>query len=185
MKRKFLEDLGLTKEQIDSVIAVNGEDIEKAKGDLADVNEQLNKAKETIAERDTQLEELKKVDAQGLQSKIEELQQANTKAKEEYEQQLSQIKLNNALKLAITDAQDIDLVIGQLDQTKIKLEENGALTGLDEQLKPLRENKGFLFKTDSTPSGFKPNHSKTDVPSGEAAMQQQINQILGIKGDNK
>ena len=37
MKRKFLEDLGLTKEQVDAVMAENGSDIEAAKGDLAAV----------------------------------------------------------------------------------------------------------------------------------------------------
>nr|DAT81687.1 MAG TPA: minor structural protein [Caudoviricetes sp.] len=164
MQRKFLEDLGLTKEQIDSVMAVNGDDINKAKADLADVKEQLKKANETISERDTQLEELKKVDAEGLQAEITKLQEANKTAKTEYEQQLAQLKLSNAIKLAITDAQDVDLVISQLDQTKLKLGEDGKLIGLDEQLKTLRESKGFLFKTEQiTTSGFKPNQSNNST----------------------
>lgn len=32
MTRKQLEDLGLTKEQVDSVMKINGDDIENAKG---------------------------------------------------------------------------------------------------------------------------------------------------------
>ena len=35
MTRKQLEDLGLTKEQVDSVMKINGDDIENAKGTAA------------------------------------------------------------------------------------------------------------------------------------------------------
>lgn len=162
MKRKFLEDLGLTKEQIDSIMAVNGEDIEKAKGDLADVKAQLETANNTIKERDTQLEELKKVDAKALQDEITKLQEANKTAQKEHEKQLADMKLTTALKLGITDAQDIDLVIGQLDREKISLGEDGKVVGLEEQLKTLRESKGFLFKQEpQIKSPFRLSNSNT------------------------
>ena len=38
MKRKFLEDMGLTKEQVDSILDENSQDICKAKGDLDTAN---------------------------------------------------------------------------------------------------------------------------------------------------
>ena len=50
MKRKFLEDLGLEKEIIDSIMAENGKDVEKAKGDYDDLKEQLETATTTIAD---------------------------------------------------------------------------------------------------------------------------------------
>ena len=186
MKRKFLEDLGLEKEAIDKIMDENGKDINKTKADYEDIKEQLKKAQETITERDGQLEELKKVDAQALQAEITKLQEANKTATAEHEKQLAQLKLSNALKMAITDAQDVDLVVAQLDQTKLKLGEDGTLSGLDEQLKTLKESKGFLFKQEQTQtSGFKPNQTKTDVSTEQVAMQQQVNQILGIKGEDK
>ena len=39
MKRKFLEDMGLTKEQVDSILDENSQDIGKAKGDLDTANQ--------------------------------------------------------------------------------------------------------------------------------------------------
>ena len=185
MQRKFLEDLGLEKEAIDKIMDENGKDINKTKADYEDIKEQLVKAQETITERDGQLEELKKVDAQALQAEITKLQEANKTATAEHEKQLAQLKLSNALKMAITDAQDVDLVVAQLDQTKLKLGEDGALSGLDEQLKTLKESKGFLFKEQTQTSGFRPNQTKTDVSTEQVAMQQQVNQILGIKGEDK
>lgn len=181
MQRKFLEDLGLTKEQIDSIMAVNGDDINKAKGDIEDVKTQLKTAQDTIKERDTQIEGLKKIDAEGLQAKITELQEANKQATEKYNTEMAELKLSNALKLAVTDAQDLDLVIGQLDKQKLKLDENGVLTGLDEQLKPLRESKSFLFKQEQQPNigGFKPNVGNKDIPQTEMeAMTAEIDQYF-------
>lgn len=186
MKRKFLEDLGLEKEAIDKIMDENGKDINKTKADYEDIKVQLTKAQETITERDTQLEELKKVDSQALQAEITKLQETNKTSTAEYEKQLAQLKLSNALKMAITDAQDVDLVVSQLDQTKLKLGEDGTLSGLDEQLKTLKESKGFLFKQEQTQtSGFKPNQGNVGTPTETQAMQQQVNQILGIKGEDK
>ena len=45
MKRKFLEDMGLTKEQVDSIMTENGNDIEAAKGDLEQVKTELEQTK--------------------------------------------------------------------------------------------------------------------------------------------
>ena len=179
MKRKFLEDLGLTKEQIDSIMAVNGEDIEKAKGDLADLKTQLETANNTIKERDTQLEELKKVDAQALQDEITKLQTANKEQAEKHEAEMKDFKLTSAIKAAITNAQDLDLVTSLIDKSKLIISDDGKVTGLDEQVKALQESKGFLFKETQT-SGFTPIQGNNPPMTGDEAMAQQINSILGI-----
>ena len=41
MKRKFLEDMGLTKEQVDIIMAENGNDIEAAKGEMEQAKAEL------------------------------------------------------------------------------------------------------------------------------------------------
>lgn len=182
MQRKMLEDLGLTKEQIDSIMAVNGEDIEKAKGDLKDVKEQLKAAQDTIKERDTQIEGLKKVDAEGLQAKITELQETNKQAQEKYEADLKDFKLTSAIKSNLTNAQDLDLVSNLIDKSKLILAEDGTVTGLAEQVKGLQESRPYLFK-ETQISGFKPNATNTNQQTAEeTAMQNQINQILGLQG---
>lgn len=136
MERKFLEDLGLTKEQIDSVMTENGKDINKAKGDIESVKAELHTAKETIKERDTQLENLKGSvgDNKELKLQIENLQTENKTTKENYEAEIKELKLSNAIKLAILDtAQDVDLVTSLFDKSKLILSDDGKVTGLEEQ----------------------------------------------------
>lgn len=59
MKRKFLEDMGLTKEQVDSILDENSQDIGKVKGDLDTANQEITSLREQIVDRDSQLEILK------------------------------------------------------------------------------------------------------------------------------
>lgn len=59
MKRKFLEEIGLTKEQVDSILDENSQDIGKVKGDLDTANQEITSLREQIVDRDSQLEILK------------------------------------------------------------------------------------------------------------------------------
>ena len=66
------------------------------------------------------------------------------------------MQLTNAIKLSIgAVAQDSDLVAGLIDKTKLILNDDGKVTGLDEQLKSLKETKAFLFKQEEKSSGNK------------------------------
>lgn len=59
MKRKFLEEIGLTKEQVDSILDENSQDIGKVKGDLDTANQEITSLREQIVDRDIKLETLK------------------------------------------------------------------------------------------------------------------------------
>ena len=59
MKRKFLEDMGLTKEQIDSIMAENGNDIEAAKSEVEQVKTELEQTKTQLQEANTTIESFK------------------------------------------------------------------------------------------------------------------------------
>lgn len=63
--------------------------------------------------------------------------------------------MTNAIKMAIAaTAQDSDLVAGLVDRNKLILSDDGKITGLDEQLKTIKESKPFLFKQEGPkPSG--------------------------------
>ena len=149
MKTEFLKGLGLTDDQIKSVMAENGKDINEIKAKLDDSNNAKTKLEEDLKERDTQLENLKKSagDNEELKKQIETLQNENKAAKEKYEADLKELQITNAIKLAIADsAQDVDLVAGLFDKSKLILDDGGKVTGLEEQLKGIKESKGFLFK---------------------------------------
>ena len=164
MQRKFLEDLGLAKEAIDKILDANSADIGKAKGDYDDLKKQLASSESQIKERDKQLEELK-----------------NTAAKEKYEAEMKDLKLSTAIKLAVGEsAQDADLVVGLFDRSKLILSDDGKITGLDEQMKTIKESKPFLFKeSNPKPTGFRPlgasqQNPKPNNDDGKVSMKSAI-----------
>jgi DNA repair exonuclease SbcCD ATPase subunit len=187
MKRKFLEDMGLTKEQVDSIMSENGNDIEGAKGNLEQVKTELSQTKAQLTERDTQLEELKKSsgDNADLKNQIETLQEENEKVKQEKESEIKELKLSVAIKQALGDTvQDSDLVTGLLDRSKLILGDDEKVTGLDEQIKTIKESKPFLFKEEKQEPpkpGFRPigapgshEETKLETKGGTVDMKAAI-----------
>src|SRR5690625_1431571 len=122
----------------------------KAKADKADeLESQIEDYKNQISERDTQLEELKKVDAEGLQAKIDELQQQNETTKTEYEEKLQQQAFDHKLESALSGAKvkNTKAVKALLDMDTIKLDGDN-LKGLDDQLNNLKESDAYLFESE-------------------------------------
>ncbi|MFG6325574.1 MAG: phage scaffolding protein [Lachnospiraceae bacterium] len=109
MTRKQLEDLGLTKEQIDSIMKINGEDIENAKAvnaaeitNLKTENEALSKQ---VKDRDKQIDTLKSSvgDNEEFKKQIETLQAENKAKDEAHAKELTQLKIDTAVEKALTD----------------------------------------------------------------------------------
>lgn len=183
MQRKFLEDLGLAKEAIDKNLDENSADIGKAKSEFDDLKKQLAASEDQIKDRDKQLEELKKTagDNAELLKQIADLQVENTATKEKYEAEMKDLKLSTAIKLAVGEsAQDADLVAGLFDRSKLILSDDGKITGLEEQMKTIKESKPFLFKTEThKPSGFRPlgasqQNQKSNNDDGKVSMKAAI-----------
>ena len=121
-----------------------------------EINEAKKQAEEALRDRDKQLADLKKA-AEGndeLRKQIEQLQKQNKEAAEQYEARIKEMAITTAIKLAVAgQVHDPDLVAGLIDKTKIEIDESGNVkAGLDDQLKSLRESKGFLF-VEQKPAG--------------------------------
>ena len=150
MNREFLKELGLSDEQVESVMKEYGKSINdlKEKADKVEgLESQIEDYKNQIEERDNQLEELKKIDAEGLQAKIDELQQQNEATKTEYEEKLQKQAFEHKLEstLAQAKAKNVKAVKALLDLDTIKLD-GDELLGLEEQLNNLKENESQLFE---------------------------------------
>lgn len=190
MKRTELEALGMTKEQIDAVMKINGDDIENAKaGSAAEItnlkaeNETLSKQ---VKDRDKQIDTLKASagDNEELKKQIETLQ-ADNKAKDEaHAKELTQLKIDAAVEKALTDggAKNIKAVKALLDLTDAKLGDDGTVKGLAEQIQKLQADEGskFLFNVTEQPqqqqtfTGFQPGTSTTVPDSKQAGYEARL-----------
>jgi hypothetical protein len=166
--KKLLEAQGLSTEQIKAITeGVEG----NYKGWVPqhrfdEVNTAKKTAEDTLKERDKQLEDLKKStgDAEALKKQIETLQTDNKAAKEKYEADVKDLRLNTALKLALAGkVHDPDIVAALLDKSKIEIDDAGGVkAGLDDQIKALQTSKGFLFVVEDG----KPKFKGTKPPEG-------------------
>lgn len=182
MTRKELEDLGLSKEQVDSVIKINGTDIENAKtastAEIKNLQTENTGLKTQISDRDKQLETLKAStgDAEAMKTQIANLQKANTDATATHESEMTQLKVDFAVEKALTgaNAKNIKAVKALLDLTDSKLDKDGNVKGLQEQIDKLTADEGtkFLFdvtqtKQQPTFKGFQPGASSETKPGTE------------------
>lgn len=187
MKREFLEGLGLEKEVIDKIMTENGNDINKSKADYDEVKTQLDTANNTIKERDKQIESLKKVDAEALQSEITKLQNENKEATKKYQDELKDLKLTNAIKLAITGkVHDEDMATSLFDKSKLVLTDEGKVAGLEEQLNSIKESKAFLFKTDKIETHYDPVAGNGDTTVTKEQFQKMgYTERVALYNENK
>ncbi len=149
MKREQLKELGLSDEQIGSIMALHGQTVNELNKSLATTEQERDQFKEQLDSNQTELDTLKKA-AEGnedLTTQLADLQTKFDEAKTNSEKQLSEQQKDFAIKLALKEAAalDEDIVLGQLDKDTIKIVD-GKLQGFDEQLKGLQENKAFLFQ---------------------------------------
>lgn len=141
------KELGLEEEIARKAAEASKKELEGfiPKNRFEEVNTAKKQLEKDLKDRDGQLEELKK----------------NVGDNEALQNQIKELKISNAIKMAVLDsAQDAELVASLIDQDKLILGDDGSVTGIDEQIKTLKESKGFLFKTEPTggtepPKGFK------------------------------
>lgn len=201
MKKEDFVALGISEEQATKAAEASKKELESyvAKTDFEAVNQVKGQLEKDIKDRDKQLEDLKKNsgDNAELLKQIETLQAENKAVMEKNEADMKELKLSTAIKLAITEsAQDADLVTGLFDKSKLILSDDGKVTGLEEQLKSIKESKPFLFKevkldTDPKP-GFRPlgapgqqTQTTTKTDDGKVDMKSAIEAKLQAQMPSK
>jgi seryl-tRNA synthetase len=158
------------------------------KGTYNELAEAKKKLEKDIQERDGQLEELKKTAgaSEDLKKQIEQLQAENKKKDEEYQTQLKDITLTNAIKLAIAGkVHDEEITASLFDKSKLVID-GDKVVGLEEQLKSLQESKAFLFKPaeegEAGKTGFQPKVGSNGKGTG-TATDDQLAAIFGNKAE--
>jgi len=177
--KDLLKDLPNAKELEKSITEGIGKNF-VSRTDFNTVNDTKKQLETDVKDRDTQLNTLKQSagDNATLTKTIETLQAENKKKDDEYQVNLKDVKLTNAIKLALNDkVHNVDIALGQFDKTKLILGEDGKVTGLDEQFKTVQESNAFLFKQEGTQkTGFE--KLGTDG-QGTGTSNEQISNIFG------
>ena len=188
MKTDFLKNLGITEQSvIDQIMAENGRDVSKAKGDLTTLQTRVTELENDIKTKNTTIATLQtKADSvDGLNQKISQLETDKTNLTNELNTKVTEIKKTYAIENGVRDAKarNVKAVIAQLDMSKITYE-NDELGGLSEQLEALKtgEDTSFLFgDTKQLPAG---THAHTPpagggTPTTSSTLAEAVSKALG------
>lgn len=149
MKGEQLKELGLTDEQIGSVMALHGTAVNELNSKFETAEQQANQYKEQLNANQSELDSLREASKgnEELSNQLSELQEKYNQAKTDSESKIADIKKASAVELALTQAgaRNIKAARALLDSEKLELTEDG-LKGLDEQLTSLKESDGYLFE---------------------------------------
>ena len=157
MKRKFLEDMGLTKEQVDSIMTENGKDIEAVKTERDNYKTQLETAQTT-------LKSFEGVNVQELQGKVTQLTNDLAAKDAAYQKQIADRDFNDLLKNTAAEfkPRDLKAVMPFLDVEKLKGSKNQE-ADIKSALEAVKKDNAYLFQDVKIPRVV----SSTSGPGGE------------------
>lgn len=151
MRKEDFVALGIAEELAEKAAEASKEEL-KDYVPRTRLNEEIQKkknAEEALNSVKAELESLKSSagDSEQMKAQIKTLQDELKDKEAKYDSEIAEMKMSNAIRSALgSSVQDADLVAGLLDRSKLILADDGTITGLDEQVKSLRESKAFLFK---------------------------------------
>ncbi len=192
MKKVEFIALGITEELAAKAEKASLEElkgyVEKSKHD--EVVEENKTLKTSVSDRDKQLETLKASagDNEELKKQIETMKQQNAEQEKAHKAELAQLKLDNAIENALTvaGAKNSKAVKALLDVSKVKLGEDGKLTGWDDQIKAIQKSDAYLFNMQqkNTFKGFQPGASSDNKPEANVDMSKMSYEELATYMEN-
>lgn len=187
LTKEALEKAGLTEDVLQQIIVLHGKDIEKHKGDVTQATTELEKVQGQLTQANKQIADFQGQDIETIKRNAEEwktkagnFENELKTAREDAQKQVAEMTFNTNLANALKSAgvKDSKEVLPHLKMETITWDsEKSAFVGLDDQLTPLKESKGYLFddgdpdiKIVSTTTNSKSTVSdKTLVSAREAA----------------
>ncbi|MGJ0530218.1 phage scaffolding protein [Enterococcus lactis] len=186
MKREELKELGLTDEQIGSIMALHGVTVNELNSRVSTAEQQATQYQEQLEKNQNELNDFK-ANAKGDEDRtkqLEDLQSKFDEIKTSSEQQIADLKKSSAIDLALTQAgaKNIKAAKALLDSESLELTDEG-LKGLDEQLAALKESDGYLFgqseQVPPNPDGKKATFSG-NASSGQNVEEDVFAKALGV-----
>ncbi|TYU82176.1 hypothetical protein FZX01_15915 [Listeria monocytogenes] len=176
MKREDLKALGLTDEQIESVMTAHGQSVQSLNTQIATLQQSEKELQSQVSKRDADLKKIQKdnSDNEELKAQIKDLQKENAEQETKYQESIVSIQRDSALNnlLAETKAKNPKAVAALLDNDKIVFKD-GELSGAKEQLEALQKSDGYLFDLGTKQGGYNPpaGSTATNYASFDEAME--------------
>lgn len=151
MKREDLEKQGLTKEQIDYVMAEHGQDIEAQKAKTVQAEAAAKTSAEQLAEANKQIDAFKGMDIDGVKKTAEEYKKKFEDSQVEHSAKLAELEFNRQYDTALSSAKP---KYANEIKAKLKLDELRDKDGMfiterfNEQIKTIKEASPDLFESD-------------------------------------
>lgn len=126
MKSAELKELGLTEEQIKSVLEINQKDVSKLEEDLKKANDGLKVADEKVKATEEALKKFDGVDAEGMKKQIEDLKAELKETEENHASELADRDFNDLVKEGIAEAKgkNAKAIMALLDVDSLKASKN-------------------------------------------------------------
>lgn len=192
MKKEEFIALGISQELAAKAAEASKKELEGyvSRDQLDTANAENKTLKQSVADRDKQLEELKKSsgDNAELKKQIETLQQKNAEQEKAHKAELAQLQLDHAIDAALTaaGAKNGKAVRALIDVSRVKLGEDGKLTGWDEQIKAVQKSDSYLFHAQQKNHfrGFQPGASGDNKPETNVDMSRMSYEELAAYIEN-
>ena len=150
MKKEDFVALGISEDLAEKAAEASKKEMEGyvPRSRLNEEAQKKKNAEDALSSVKSELDKLKSSagDSESLKAQIKTLQDDLKDKETKHTAEIAEMKMTNAITAALgSTARDADLVAGLLDKTKLILGDDGKVTGLDEQIKVIKESKPFLF----------------------------------------
>lgn len=165
MKTEELKALGLTDEQVQRVFAMNGEDVNGLKANIATLT----------AERDTARGQLTDANKK-LEGYDPDWQQKAAKAQEQADQQINDLKAKHAASSAVAGIKFSSesakkAFLADLTEKKLPLQDDGTLLGFDDFVKSYKQADPGAFDSAGGYPNVKDGGDPNKTPTGSTRDQ--------------
>lgn len=181
MKVEFLKGLGLTDEQIQSIQAESGKEIQKYKDENTGLKADNDNKTELLKNANAEIDSYKSMDIEAIKKSAEDYKTKYETAEKEHQAQLSQIEYDNKLgkyvdKLNLKNDIYKNAVISQIKEKGLKFD-GDTLLGGEELVKEFKEQYADAFE-DTKP---KPNFADTTQGSGKPEITKEVFNKMGYQ----
>lgn len=166
MKREDLKSLGLSDEQIDAIMGLHGKSTNSLKEKNEELEGRLTDLTKQLGEANTAIEGFKKLDVDGIKSAAADWKKKYEEGQQESQKKLDALRFDHALEASLTGthrAKNAKAVKALLDQSTLKLKDDGSIDGLEDQVKKIVTENDYLFNP---------------APEGEGEAQDETPRII-------